>query len=371
MLHVRSICGITPVFLVAVTAVSLTVGSCDRMHNPVTPIVAANQLSGQVYLSYGGNPGTLSVYISSSAGAESTLVGSDGRFNTILTLAHTDDELTVYIDATNPDQRSYLPSLAYLSRRNIPSQMKFILVPTAVTLSGGSFSGTRVSISMDKAFRTSQRYAVSGFYQQTKQQGDKERARCCNAVFTPWAPRVASWPSTSMPIPVALDNASSTEPFTSIESNKVWDHQVKVETALGVDMFRSGTVQEASLNGIVVRLDDTGPAGTAYFSSNENLDINWGRMTFHPTNLRLPGSVIIEQETFHVIGLGDTCAWLSIQAKRSFGCRLSNSITAADAAYQQVLYQVLALKKSSGAQYHVDAAFRGERVIILGGLPYN
>ena len=364
MLHIKSICDITPVFLVAVTAVSLTVGSCDRMHNPVTPIVADIQLSGQVYLSYGGNPGTLSVYISSSAGAESTLVGSDGRFNTILTLAHTDDELTVYIDATNPDQRSYLPSLAYVSRRNIPSQMKFILVPTEVTLSGGSFSGTRVSISMDKAFRTSPH--TSGFYHETKQRG---RGRCCNG--TPWAPRVASWPSASMPIPVALDNASSTEPFTSIESNRVWHHLVKVETALGVDMFRSGTVQEASQNGIVVRLDDTGRAGTASFSSDVNLDINWGRMTFHPTKLRLPGSVIVEQEAFHVIGLGDTCSWLSIQAKRSFGCRLSSIITAADVAYQQILYQVLALKKSSGAQYHVDAAFRGERVIILGGLPYN
>jgi len=173
-----------------------------------------------------------------------------------------------------------------------------------------------------------------------------------------------------MPIPVALDNASSTEPFTSIESNRVWHHLVKVETALGVDMFRSGTVEEASQNGIVVRLGAR-IGGTAYFSSNENLDIIRGRMTFHPTSLRLPGSVIVEQEAFHVIGLGDTCAWLSIQAKRSLGCRLSNIITAADVAYQQILYQVLALKKSSGAQYHVDAAFRGERVIILGGLPYN
>ncbi len=358
MLHVRSICGITPVFLVAVTVVSLTVGSCDRMHNPVTPIVAANQLSGQVYLSYGGNPGTLSVYISSSAGAESTLVGSDGRFNTILTLAHTDDELTVYVDATNPDQRSYLPSLAYVSRRNIPSQMKFVLVPTEVTISGGSFSGTRVSISMDKAFRSPRTLGyTSGFYRQRIYQGA-------------WAPRVVSWPSASMPIPVALDNASSTEPFTSIESNRVWHHLVRVETALGVDMFRSGTVEEASQNGIVVRLGAR-IGGTAYFSSNENLDIIRGRMTFHPTSLRLPGSVIVEQEAFHVIGLGDTCAWLSIQAKRSLGCRLSNIITAADVAYQQILYQVLALKKSSGAQYHVDAAFRGERVIILGDLPYN
>ena len=358
MLHVRSICGITPVFLVAVTAVSLTVGSCDRMHNPVTPIVAANQLSGQVYLSYGGNPGTLSVYISSSAGAESTLVGSDGRFNTTLTIAHTDDEITVCIDATKPDQRSYLPSLAYVSRRNIPSQMKFVLVPTAVTLSGGSFSGTRVSISMDKAFRDPGDRL--GFYDETKQQQG-----------LPWAPRVASWPSTSMPIPVALDNASSTEPFTSIESNKVWNHLVKVETALGVDMFRSGTVLEASQNGIVVRLDDTiSIGGFGSFSADENLDIKGGRMTFHPTTLRLPGTMVVEHETFHAIGFGHTCAWLSIQSKRSLGCRLSN-ISAADVAYQQVLYQVLALQKSSGAQYHVDAAFRGERVIILGGLPYN
>jgi catechol 2,3-dioxygenase-like lactoylglutathione lyase family enzyme len=339
------------------TLLSLILGGAG----PDGPLV-----TGRVISADGGNVAGVWVFVRGAAHADSVQVDASGSFALEVPSGVGDDTLEISTDAADPAARRYHPALVRLPRREVAGEHVFVLVPREWTIPTGTYAGTRVEISLERAFRPVCRGCTS-FYRRGRD---------------PWgkAPRdlVRTWPESMFPLRVAFDREEPGGVITPRDSVDFWRAVEGMEIVFGTDLFRPASyretlsTEEGSPDDVVlVQVDPTIRASGIGIASAYGNEIVYGEVRVRWASLigAGDGEHLVAHELMHSLGLGHTCSWPSVLADSRCAGRRSPVPTPQDVAYAQLVRRVRQLQRVHGARWGLWAARSGERAYVLGLLP--
>lgn len=245
------------------------------------------------------------------------------------------DSVIVRVEPLSDTSRFHPARIAF-----VPSRLEFpvliAVVPRVWRIATGSFAGREVAIDPAAALRR----APHG--------GSFGRLR---------ADRVVGWNPHEFPIPLLL---ARTHGVTRGDSLAFWSAVREVERALGGVFFRAASDSEftGSIYPPVVRIDPRLDAeGLTFVSWNGDGDIYDGSTAFRRV-ADLSDPSIVAHELLHLLGFGHTNAWPSALAAAP--SRLLG-VTAADAAYAQLLLRLRELQVDRGTVGGLASAIAGRR----------
>jgi hypothetical protein len=325
-------------------------------------------LRGRVVAADAARPAGLRAYLRwqiSGTGemrADSTAVDSAGRF--AMALADSlPDSVTVIVDAADPAARTHHPALARMSRAEAGREHGFVLMPREWTIVAGSYAGTRVPVSPERATRPVCA-GCSGFW--VRMGGPRAPAG------------FSGWTAARFPLAVAFDRAASVPAGAAPDSAAFWRAARGVEEALGQRLFRPVSYAQT----LARFADEDHPGDVVLVRVDRALSTSGltttvgsrGSVEYAAVSLRTAGSVtapeggeLVSHELMHALGMGHTCAWRSVLADVN-RCpqRRAPTPTAEDVAYAQLLYRVRALQQNGAFRWGLDAAVEGERALEPG-----
>lgn len=253
------------------------------------------------------------------------------------------DTVCAKIDATDPNNRKYLPSIGCVLTNTVyTTGFTFTLVPISWTIPGCMYAGTTVPISVV----STQVPAGDGlnFY-----------------IFL-----TGRIPQGSMP--AAFDRSSSNVPISAADSVAFWAGQDSVKVRFCTEFYHPAEMGEvvALRNGLQIAVDTTltfadrvGSGGSDNYLQSANINfISIQAMT---------SSGLIQHATIHSIGpFGHTCSRPTVmfnlcEAFTPFPNR--GNATAEDVAYVQVYFAVRKVQIAQNTQFGMDAALLGEQTV--------
>lgn len=291
--------------------------------------------------------------------ADSAAVDSAGRFAIALpdTLP---DSVTVRVDAADPSARTHHPAHARMSREEAGREHGFVLMPREWTITAGSYAGTRVPVSPERATRPVCA-GCSGFW--VRMGGPRA------------APGFQGWRAADFPLQVAFDRAASVPAGVAPDSAAFWRAARGVESALGMRVFRPATYAQT----LARFADEDHPGDVVLVRVDRALSTSGltttvgsrGSVEYAAVSLRTAGSVagaegseLVSHELMHALGMGHTCAWRSVLADvNRCPYQRAPAPTPEDVAYTQLLYRVRTLQQNGAFRWGLDAAVEGERAL--------
>lgn len=291
--------------------------------------------------------------------ADSAAVDSAGRFAIELPDS-LPDSVTVLVDAADPARRTHHPALARMSREEAGREHGFVLMPREWMITLGSYAGTRVPVSPERATRPACP-GCSGFW--VRMGGPRAPAG------------FQGWRVSNFPLRVAFDRAAGLPVGAAPDSAAFWRAARGVESALGMRVFRPATYAQ-TLAGfadedhpddvVLVRVDRA--LGTSGLTTTVG---SRGSVEYAAVSLRTAGSVtapeggeLVSHELMHALGMGHTCAWRSVLADvNRCPYQRAPEPTPEDVAYTQLLYRVRTLQQNGAFRWGLDAALEGERAL--------
>ncbi|CAN5860361.1 hypothetical protein BH20GEM3_BH20GEM3_09880 [soil metagenome] len=322
------------------------------------------EIAGQVFSADGAPVHGLRFFLRAASFADSVDVDPAGRFSLALPEQLPDQVIELSLDAIDRATRRFHPALVWLRREELAGEQRFILVPREWTISQGSFAGTTVTTSLQRAF-TPPCTGCSAFY---------ERAGT-RATFLARTP-IQSWPEARFPLRVAFDREDVAEVFTARDSVEFWRVAESIHRDVGSELFRPVRYEE-TLAGegegepedvILVWVDPSLPYSGLGTAVSEGGKIVHGSVRLRRAGLTSSTGApeLLTHELVHALGFGHTCAWRSVVADPT-RCRSlrSPSLTPEDVAYMQLLRRVRELQQTHRARWGIETALAGERVLTL------
>jgi hypothetical protein len=144
------------------------------------------------------------------------------------------------------------------------------------------------------------------------------------------------------------------------DSLALWGLLSQLETELGQHLFRPAREDDIPVqaNGILVSVDRSlSTAGYTFTASSEQGRLYDARVTVRSSQM-LGEARVMEHEMLHALGFGHTTSWLSLLNPGAH--RRPASPTAADIAYAQLFYRVMALQRRLDAPFGLLEAWAGE-----------
>ncbi len=334
--------------------------TCSAPPPPATPDV-----TGTVVAADGGSLAGLRFFLRTGQRTDSVDVAVGGTFALAAPGGIAGDSVELYVDAADRSNRRYHP--AYVKVGNsFPQEFRAVLVPRQWSL-GGSRAGTTVNISMDLAFKPSNGAGSESFYQQHYASGSSGW----------WADLAqVQWPASAFPIPLILDRPQSEVGIAASDSIAFWSAVDQLEADMGQDLFRPETLtnQTRGYNGTITGATTVTvvppPRKLQLVSlySEQNNEIFTAQVNASSASY-FQNVDQIQADLLRVLGIGLTCAWPSSSPHNA--CAGSVRPTAPDLAYSGIRRRVQQLTQQYNAPHGLGAAFRGERVLILGLPPEN
>ena len=312
----------------------------------------------RVRLHYVGGRGSASLRVTARAGtiSESAIVGSSNAVVLGSGLG-LEDSVEIRVEETGTSARFH-PAIAIVTGANVRTAQQFVLIPRRWTIAAAAtpcrYSGQIVGIDLDLAYTRSVA-DPSSFYWRTPNAGGG------------WTYRTATFPKSALPIPVAFDRATATEPISTADSMAFWNTVGELESELCENVFGAATMTAVTpARGVAVSidrdLDATARGGPVRRDDQGVGSLVGGVMVCRATTCLTSGEVV-RHELLHVLGFGHSCAWPTIMRA---GCTGSPRASAQDVAYYQLYYAARAIQVATGAQHSLAAAHQGGRVIIRG-----
>jgi hypothetical protein len=343
----------TPALLAALVLAACSDGRPGPIEPPPPGTTHDFAASGTVHTLGGPLPAGLTVTLVSGSTRVSAPVAANGSFS--IEAKVPEDSTDVILDAQG-GTRSVLPALIRVPSRTPVGGLSVVLVPRMWTVSGGSYDGQTLTVSVDDAFRppctTAGDTNCDGFYPRV------------------WTTGIKLWPVAGYPVPVAFDRPRSNQAIAPSDSSAFWTIIDRMNVDAGVTMFRPARLEEvplsangSPLNGIVIRVDTTltGFGAWTNWWWNASGDMYAG-LVRPRTTAHLRSSSLMTHELLHTQGFKHSCSWSTVMG--GYGCGSTQGLSPADVAHAQLARAMLAAQRSTGAQHGLIAALQGERVVL-------
>lgn len=256
------------------------------------------------------------------------------------------DSVDVTIDRQGSGARAFLPLVGRIARamaltgQNLP----VVLIPRTWNISCGTYAGSQVGISLHQAYLPANETSA-GFY-------------------------ATDWFWERFPRFVAFDRTESNAPISASDSVGMWSQLAEMESALCIDLYKPGTLDDiAADGGTRVIIDTSLPTninGTAGYS-RKNLNspyLYWGVARFRGSSaLNFP---VVQHELGHTLGFGHSCLWPTLLFECASNDNFRLQLTAEDVAYIRLFYAARKLEVDRSSVLGLAASLRGERELILG-----
>jgi hypothetical protein len=314
-------------------------------------------VTGRASLLDGAAPAGLRAILAGDARVAVPLA-ADGSFSVAGRV--TGDSVDVIIDVAEGGTRTTFPALVTVSA-HAPAPLRIVLVPNRYTVSGGTYDGTTIDVSMDLAFRppctTAGDTNCDGFYPAT------------------WFSGITLWQTAALPVPLAFDHGRSHQPITAADSAEFWNIIADMNATAGTPLFRParaadiGAIASATPNGgVAVRVDTTLANFSAWanwwWTANGDMHAGVVRMR---TAAHVRSRRLVTHELLHTQGFKHSCSWATVMD--GYACFFQRSaLSAPDIAYLQLARAVRDAQRAATAAHGLVAALQGERV-VLRGLP--
>jgi hypothetical protein len=284
-----------------------------------------------------------------STTVDSAAIGADGRAQ--LTVSARDSvELTVSVTAS-----SHYGS-AWSERFARDTTIDVVLIPRTWTIQRGVHTGTTRVIDLAKAVSAS-----------------VPNTHYLNA-FSPGARAVAAWPLSALPIAVGVDTTGGTQLWKARDSAFFWSSVAELNAQIGREVFKpAGAVAPKSIEKIAVHLDPrvtvAGGALSNQCDAGQHLCTRrFGELWIRP-DFSYPSGPFAEQnrrmvkhELLHALGFGHSCYWPSLMLVTVLDCvslsELPMALTADDAAYIELMFELATALESRPAAWSIDEAIR-------------
>ena len=328
--------------------------------DPVGPGEAGTRsvsASGVVFALDGELPGGLSVTLDGLPRV-SAPINADGSF--AIEGMVNGDSASIIVDVAQGSGRTTLPALLRVPSQASNPGLRVLLVPNRWTIQGGAFANVTVDISVDAAFR--------------RPCADTSNTNCDGFYPAAWLNGIKIWPTTSLPVRLALDHTRTHVPFTDADSVALWQAVQRMNGDAGTPLFRVARADELGLsatgtptNGVVVRVDTTlaGFGAWANWWWNANGEIYAGVVRTRDMNA-VRNARLMTHELLHTHGIKHSCSWSTVMG--GYGCTSTTGLSAHDVAYFQLARRLHEAQRANGAPHGLVAALQGERV-VLRGLP--
>ena len=288
---------------------------------------------GAVVLPDDGSPIGLYAYLTSEAGSDSVAVDAAGTF--ALPMADMDCRaVTLGIDTPDGTERRYHRAVIRLDAARPPAsrftslgradtlpEFRILLIPTHVTIDGGSYSGLRVPIHVDAALAG--RWERTRFWRVARSAPD--------GFGTPVA-----WPEALFPVPVSLRARGG---VSSADSAAFWRAARQLEADFGRSLFEPAPDAPAveEIWRIIVMVEPAAAAaGITYVTYDSHGAIYEATVALRSATY-LGDAPLVSHELLHALGLGHSSGWRSASSP-TYGS--VSRVTAADVAHAQLLYRL-------------------------------
>ena len=312
-------------------------------------------LRGRLIAVDGGDAQGLRVHLYAGPLADSTVSGEGGRFEIAMAGLGMIDEIELSVTTTADDAtRAIQPALLRLGRADLEGELEIIIIPARWTIGEGRYAGAEVDVRLSRAFERACALC-STFYRFSI--GDRPTGR----------ESLQGWPAKRFPLQVAFDREWPALNVTARDSTAFWSEADALEAALGADIFRPATFEEARPretggpdDAVLVWVDpdmrDASGLGSAVGNGH---DIEYGDVRLHRGALRgrVGGEGLVAHELMHTLGFGHTCAWRSVLAdiRRCPGQRAATA-TPEDVAYAQLAARLRRLLSTDVRRWGLEAA---------------
>jgi hypothetical protein len=309
-------------------------------------------VTGRVVAADGGSPAGVRVVVAGAGFADSAALDSTGSY-TLRVPARLRDSVELVAREADPAAGRYHSASVRLAGVDVRGEHGFVLVPREWTIPAGTYAGTRVEISLRRAFQP----VCGGCSAFLKRSGGVGGG-------------VRTWPETHFPLRVVFDREFSPLPISPRDSASFWRGAEQLERDFGADLLRPAPYSATASVGdsvpsdlIFVMLDPSLRVSGLGTAGAYGDDIVFGEVRLKGSGLLAdPGSSdIVVHELLHALGLGHTCSWRSVMAvpTRCPGMR-SERATPEDVAYTQVVRRVRELQRLHAAEWGLEAALAGE-----------
>jgi hypothetical protein len=289
------------------------------------PHAAATVLRGRVLLPDDGSPLGIRAWLATPTSVDSVSVDVTGAFTFTLPRIEC-DSVDIRLDADGEIPRRYHPAVL---RVRVPTptdttdaySVRALLVPITYTVSGGTFAGATVPISISDALaaagQRSRYWRVSRFGQSRG------------------VP--IGWPEDRFPVPLAVTGHSS--PLRSADSGAVWMIARQLERDYGRTLFRPISADSARDEGWSITLslnplEDT--PGITFITYDARGDLYESTIAIRSSAL-LGDSRVVTHELLHALGFGHSVGWYSVM---SAPFQAASRASASDIAYAQLFYRL-------------------------------
>lgn len=317
---------------------------------------AGDAVTGRVVAADGGSTAGVRVVVAGASFADSSTVDSTGSY-TLRVPARLRDSVELVAREADPAGGRYHPASVRLAGIDVQGEHGFVLVPREWTIPTGSYAGTRVEISLRRAFQP-----VCGGCSAFLKRGSGV------------AGGVRTWPETHFPLRVVFDREFSPLPISPRDSVSFWRGADELERDFGADLLRPAPYSATASVGdsvpsdlIFVLLDPSLRVSGLGTAGAYGEDIVFGEVRLKGSGLLAgpEGRDIVMHELMHAMGLGHTCSWRSVMAV-STRCPAMRSerATPEDVAYAQVVRRVRELQRVHRAEWGLEAALAGEESAV-------
>jgi len=324
----------------------------------------------------------------SAARVDSSRIGSAGTFE--IHASGTDAAETGELSIAGSGE--FHPFLFPFHVDSVPD-LDVVLVPRSWTVQRGIHQGEVVTTSLDSVVDdNADQYRYSYFFGQPYPFNDPEL----------YLLDLMTWPEERFPAQVAFDHVNGDPGFTPQDSADIWDVLDRMEEVFGIDMFQPIEAEatwwpdppedDPGLVPGVIRvvfepprwgglpLSDEEPAqwerelGTwaaggrfTTFRVSQSL-LNGGTLwigALEPLQLAdglIPWETVLMHEMMHVLGVGHTCRIPSPMGP----CMRTAEPSAYDAAYMELLREIVNLEGEQQTFFGVMPAVIGERRLVFG-----
>jgi hypothetical protein len=351
----------SPARAMAVACAALLLG-CGDGGGPLgggsTDAVSA---SGRVHTLAGPVPANLQVMLQAGGVTRSAAVAPDGSFQISANLPG--DSIDIIIDAAG-GARATLPVLLRVGRGTRLAGASIMLVPARWVISGGTYNGQAVDISLDAAFRPPC--------------SRPEDINCDGFYPAAWFTGPKLWQNSALPVPLAFDHARTHTAITAADSIAFWTIATRMNSDAGLPLFAAARSDQITVNaqgnpsnGVLVRVDTTLAGFGAWTNWWWNASGNLYAGVVRPRTIELlRSSYLMSHELLHTHGFKHSCSWTTVMSGYGSPCTSTNNLSGNDVAYLQLAYALNQRLRATGAQHGLIAALQGERVVLRGLPPY-